>query len=700
MIAVRAAIIAALMLLSRSPGSADDAPSVFTPTVSVSKVETMPKIDGDLTDPAWKRATSVPLGYNLRSHAPAEEPTTAFVMTDGTFLFVGFDARQSEAVHATQHTNDVGSGTDDQVAVYLWPDGAQGFSYSFSSNPIGTHYQSSTENTAYAPTWWSAGRVVPGGYTVTMKLPLSVIRGGGANPWRVQFARLRPGTLDDFVWAFGKAEQQGAEQDVRYSGYLNGMPVRRAATRPKPRVQVYGLGAISSKAIGGSTSRSGADIAIPITPTASFIAAIHPDYSNVELDQQTIAPTAYRRFYNEVRPFFTQGSSFYNNAMCIACPGTQELYTPAIPTPRDGYAIEGTQGPFSFASFDAVGSGRNDTAQAFEVHTPDLKYKATINRIAVDMPGLKDDTVVYGATHDSNKGLLEYVTHGAETGTLITDPRQATRTDVGIGVYDKSSLVGLSMRRVGAQYNPYDGYVQHPGIDGWSAIASKSWYLNPKSSIPLVSFSGSIDRYHDTMTGLLNQTDVQAALGLDVRNFLGTKKLWHAYLSTGSSYLRLPDGTFAPITQNGAQLQYNARSQTPSSVFYYTGRFGAGRLDSWTRLTNLRIGARGLFTLEADDTIHRLDSGSQNVQWLERASFAYQSGSNASLALGVRRIIGAGPALYGPVPFANGWNVSVAYHARLPHDELYVVYGDASAFSTVPQLVIKVIHYFGAGKGT
>ena len=224
--------------------------------MSVSKVEAAPKIDGDLTDSAWKQATAVKLGYNLRSHAAAEETTTAYVMTDGTFLFVGFDVKQPGAVHATQHTNDVGSGTDDQVAIYLWPDAAQGFSYSFSSNPIGTHYQSSTENTAYAPTWWSAGRIVPGGYTVTMKLPLSIMRGGGASPWRVQFARQRPDTLDDYVWAFGKAEQQGADQDVRYSGYLNGMPVRRAATRPKPRVQVYGLAAVGSKAIGGSTSRT------------------------------------------------------------------------------------------------------------------------------------------------------------------------------------------------------------------------------------------------------------------------------------------------------------------------------------------------------------------------------------------------------------------------------------------------------------
>jgi hypothetical protein len=36
----------------------------------------------------------------------------------------------------------------------------------------------------------------------------------------------------------------------------------------------------------------------------------------------------------------------------------------------------------------------------------------------------------------------------------------------------------------------------------------------------------------------------------------------------------------------------------------------------------------------------------------------------------------------------------------LPHDELYLAYGDASQLSTLPQLVVKLIHYFGAEKGT
>ncbi len=44
--------------------------------------------------------------------------------------------------------------------------------------------------------------------------------------------------------------------------------------------------------------------------------------------------------------------------------------------------------------------------------------------------------------------------------------------------------------------------------------------------------------------------------------------------------------------------------------------------------------------------------------------------------------------------------MTFAFHHRTPHDELYFAYGDASRLSTLPQFILKFIHYFGAEKGT
>jgi len=45
-------------------------------------------------------------------------------------------------------------------------------------------------------------------------------------------------------------------------------------------------------------------------------------------------------------------------------------------------------------------------------------------------------------------------------------------------------------------------------------------------------------------------------------------------------------------------------------------------------------------------------------------------------------------------------NVSVAYHVRLSHAEVYAAYGDPNTLSTVPQALLKMIFYIGGQKGT
>lgn len=147
-------------------------------------------------------------------------------------------------------------------------------------------------------------------------------------------------------------------------------------------------------------------------------------------------------------------------------------------------------------------------------------------------------------------------------------------------------------------------------------------------------------------------------------------------------------------------MTYDYGSAIPSTIAFNSGRFGPGKLDSWVRTIALRAGPRGSITIEADNTDQRLDTGARYVQWLERASFAYQSGPDSSLAIGVRRIIGFQPYLVSVPDFQNGWNISTAYHRKLPFGELYVAYGDASAFSTSPQFIVKIIRYIGADKGT
>lgn len=659
-------------------------------SIAIPSTSTPPRVDGTLDDPQWKTGAVVELAHNLRDRGSPPDRTVDYVLTDGKFLYVGVDARQHTAVRAVQRTNDVGQDTDDEVQVDLWPNGPSGFRYLFISTALGTHYQASSENNAYDPTWWSAGKIGAGGFTVTMKIPLNMLHGTASGGWRIQFARLVMATNDDLVWSYGDAQQN--HNDVNYAGTATGLPAV-GALKLRPRIGVYALGAIASHAIGGSTSRGGVDLSVPVMPGTSFVATIHPDFSNVEADQQTIAPTAYPRFLNDYRPFFTQGANFYNTTPnCTDCPGTQ-LYTPGIPTPRDGYAVEGQRGLFSYAAFDAVGTGRSDSAQVINYASPNQQNLATVQRNALDMPGFKDDSINLSFTHDNLRNFSTWLRYANDSGTNVLAGDQAQRYEAGVNFYTPTSSLQAELRKVGQYFDPADGLIFHPDIAGYVVNAYKQFNYAPSSPFKQLQVQADLQRFHGHAGGL-DQSNSSVSLSLT------TRTLFNLQVTTGSAYTRLENGIFTPITQQGVQLTYDYGSATPTVLSFNTGRFGPGRLNAWLRSVTLRVGTRGAITVEADDTQQRLDSGARYVQWLERASFAYESGPDSSLAFGVRRIIGFQPYLASAAEFQNGWNLSAAYHRKLPFGELYIAYGDASAFSTSPQFIVKLIRYIGSDKGT
>jgi hypothetical protein len=556
-----------------------------------------PPLDPSTPPAAWAGAAGVKLGWNVLAERPASEATAAAISTDGKALFVRFDAVQREPVAAAQHTNSVGQGNDDAVWIDLWPGGSSGYFYQFQATPNGTHYQSSSENTSYSPSWESQGATHAGGYTVTMRIPLDIMRGVSADhPWKAQFVRFVHATGEEQVWSYD-ATQNNAD-DLARAGTLTMPPIHVAIGRPKPRLAAYALAEAASKTIGGSTSRVGADLSIPITPTASFYATFHPDYSNVELDQQSISPTVFARYYSEVRPFFTQGANFYGQFDCDACPTIQELYTPAIPTPREGYAIEGQQGPLSFASFDALGDdGRSDIASALDFTSTDRRWRAVVQRVSVDTNSFVDDVVTAGLAYYDLKHISMYFNYGSDSGTDVLVPNQGQRYDFGGGWSNQSFGFFGSVRKLGEYYDPADGFVSHPGIAGYALYSAKIWTFGPSSKLAAVGVAGFFDRYQGPTQGVAQSDN---SLLLDIL----TKSALDLQLYSGSNYWRFNDpttglGVLTPISQNaGFQFTYHSGCKpTIRGSFRITARPPIQPRSATTPVTTARGGSiRGIAT--------------------------------------------------------------------------------------------------------
>jgi hypothetical protein len=688
---------------------------MVTPPLTVAQ-SSPPPLQAAAAVAAWNSSASAALKWDVGHARAAADGTTVHVSTDGKFLYVRFDAQQREPLIAAQHSDDTVAGgsninggiawTDDVVWVDLWPTGPAGFQYQFESNPNGAHNEASTENTAFAPAWQSHGATTSDGYVVTMAIPLGVIHGAHPGIWRAQFVRYvrSTGALD--VWSYD--ESQTNPDDPARAGQLN-IPSIARPPLPRPRVGVYGLGAVASASAGGSTSRVGADFSIPVAQTAAIFGTLHPDYSNVEIDQQTISPTVYQRVYSEVRPFFTQAGPYYNNFNCDVCGGFRTtLYTPAIPTPAQGYAFEGKEGSFGLAAFDAIGAGRNDSAAALNYTSDDNHWNASLQHVVADVPGVVDVSNEAGVSWFNGKYLSAYANYATDRGTNVLDPGQGNWFDGGAGFSNQQYALYGSFRDVGSYFNPVDGFDSHPGIVGYGLYGARVWTFAPKDFLSSFGVSGFMDRYQGPTFGLA-QSDNQVLL-----DFL-TKSTIDLQLYSGSDYWRF-GSQLTPISQNaGVSITYHSGMQnnlnnfpahgssaTPTSIQWYTGNYGlGGRLDTWFRNSTIRVGTRGALTLTLDDTAQYFHSGPANIQWFEQIAYAYQVSSNSSFAIGVRRVVG-----FPPQPNGGGncmgtcSNISIAYHLRLRRAEIYAAYGNPNTLITVPQVLFKLIFYAGGEKGT
>ncbi len=681
--------LALAFALTGATGTARAAENAAT-GILVPKAMSAPALDGTLSDPAWRSAARVALDFDNTTRGKAADTTTAYLLVDATYLYVAFDATQTNApIVADQNTNGVGKDTDDEVAVTLWPGGTDGFNYTFVSTARGTRYQSSTENSNYEPQWESHGTITAGRYIVTMRIPLSAMHGGTPSKWLVNLGRLVAKTGSLYMWSGGSTVS--GLNDFTYAKPLRGLSATKAF-RPKARFGIYGLTSLAASSAGGSTSRTGVDLSIPIDATTSFIATVHPDFSNVENDQQSISPTAFRRYYSETRPFFTQGGGTYNVMECDACPNEMSLYTPAIPTPRSGYAIEGKEGPLTFAGFDAIGDGRNDAAQAATFRNEPHTLFVSAQRVSVDLPGVHDDTDQYAWKWGDLKHTFVYGNYGIESGSSVTDPSKATFAEVGAGYYGPHTFTGGGIRRVGAQYAPLDGFFSFSDIAGYGIFSSHNWIPNGGLA-KNISVSMFTDRYHGAQG--LNVSD--ASINFD----MVTRTLWEFATSTSSSYAVI-DGTMTPLTQNESAITFNSGTATPSTFAHSTGRYGGGRLEGNRRQTTIALGRRASLSLTANDERQYFFNGAPaNIQWFDRISVAYQLGQNSSFALGLRRIIGNPPTPDGGGScIGTCTNLSFAYHRLFGPQELYIAYGDPSQLTTTPQFIIKLIRYVGAEKGT
>ncbi len=172
-------------------------PALAAPTLAIPVASTAPSMSPNADITAFNPAAIAQLTWNAARAKDAGQETSAMLTTDGKNLYVRFDASQSQRIVSAPFVD--GTSRGDTVAVELWPAGASGPAYTFAAAPDGT--PGARASSGPAPAFSSGGTTFPGGYTVTMTIPLAQLHGVAASDWKVQLVRTIASTGARYVWS-------------------------------------------------------------------------------------------------------------------------------------------------------------------------------------------------------------------------------------------------------------------------------------------------------------------------------------------------------------------------------------------------------------------------------------------------------------------------------------------------------------------
>jgi hypothetical protein len=317
--------MAALCAFAAGDVYADDdslisGPFETPPRLQMRRVEKPPKLDGRLSEKAWREApgfrgmvTMEPIANGM----PTED-TVVRLLYDSHFLYVGVRCydREPRKIIALSQTPDDFMLQDDVVGLFIDSFGEGRSGYSFATNPLSNRYESLIEGnrteTEWDGIWYVRSRIDDLGWTAEIKIPFTTIafdpRG---KDWGFQFVR--------------EVRRKNEKQRLMY-----GSPSRRnfdLAALPQLAGMTgleQGLG-ITAKPSGiGHYRRERAnqrrfasgepslDVFYRVTPALMGAVTFNTDFSETPVDTRQLNLTRFAAFFPEQRDFFLEDAGIFD----------------------------------------------------------------------------------------------------------------------------------------------------------------------------------------------------------------------------------------------------------------------------------------------------------------------------------------------------------------------------------------------------
>ena len=400
-------------------------------------------INGSLDDEAWHQALELEMKYEVRPGENVEPPVRTLVLLayDKSTLYIAFRAFDPDPAAIRAHLMDRDSAWyDDWVGVVLDTFNDERRSFDFLVNPFGIQMDftetSDSEDNGFDAIWDSKGRVYDWGFAVEIAIPFTSLRfqrTGEDQIWGFDALRSYKRNVDHRMGLFPRDRNNNCYlcQTVKIKGFAGVDPGRNleivptlTAVRTDARDEIPGgdFQELNSDVEAGITARWG------FTPNMTINATVNPDFSQVEADSlQLDINEPFALYFNERRPFFTEGADFFRTPFDI-------VYTRTMRDPTWGLKLTGKEGANTIGAYvvrdesnnlifpgsqgsSATSLHENVTASVFR-YKRDIGSKYTLGVMATDREGGDYYNRVFGfdgGFRFTNTDYLSLTAYGSST---------------------------------------------------------------------------------------------------------------------------------------------------------------------------------------------------------------------------------------------------------------------------------------------
>jgi len=331
----------------------------LTKILNVSRVKSPPEIDGLIEENCWKNIQPVSgfFQYDPFNGEQASEETLVWAAYDQHNVYFAFLMRDSnpekiwaELTPRNEYENN------DSITLILDTYNDKRTSIEFAVNPRGVQKNS-------VETIWKSGAVLRSdGWSAEMAIPFKSLRFSTEEHqvWGINFERYIHRLNETDFWTDVERDKPRLHQ----MGELRGM----SGIRPGHNLEFFPYAGLRSSRWDGDKDdkvAAGLDGKYGILPNLYLDMTASPDFSEVESDPFIYQLSPYENYFRENRPFFSEGSRYFELATEDADFWGDDLtlfYSRRISNPKIAAKISGKTGGYSFGVLGAVNDEENGDA--------------------------------------------------------------------------------------------------------------------------------------------------------------------------------------------------------------------------------------------------------------------------------------------------------------------------------------------------